>query len=257
LSVDADHDKETLVEVTPLEARFVGALGGVVSEGGGVAVVVGSVVVGSVVLGSVVVVVVVVESVAVVVVMSVAAAVVVSVAVVGGAVVVVCVVVVFAVVVVVGVVAVAVNPGTRTVALKFLFIVSGGSTRRTPWIRFARTVMLHSVPGASLRFALSVYLDAGEELSENACGRAAGHASVNDPAVARTRLLKRMETTPPADIESDTTRGGASADADDWTSPVNQDAPPATETARPSPSGADSKRTSTLHPRCKSPSLTT
>jgi hypothetical protein len=240
LSVEAAQDSETLVEVAPLEERLVGAVGGVVSEVVGVAVVVGVVVVGVavvvVVVAVVVVVVVVVAAVVVVVIVPVAVVPVV----VGG-----------------GTVVVGVERGTRSVALKSLFMVSGGSTRSTSRIRVARTVMLQRVPGAGLRFVVNVYPDAGEELSENVCRRLTGHARLNDPAVARTDSLKRMESTARADIDTETTLGGASADVDTGTSRVSQDAPPARDAPKPSPSGADSETAMTLQRRCEGSSLTT
>jgi hypothetical protein len=158
--------------------------------------------------------------------------------------------VVVVVVVVVDVVVVLVGGGgvgTRTLARKFLLIVSGGSTRSTSWIRFARTRIEHTVPGARCRLGVSLNLDAGEELSENLFPCLLGHSSPNERFVARTRSLKRTDNTPAADIDTDTTRGAASAEDDSGTSPVSHEPPPAADTAAVRPSGAASATATTFH----------
>jgi hypothetical protein len=156
-------------------------------------------------------------------------------------------------VVVVGVVVVGgVTRGTRSVARKFLLILSGGSTRSTSWIRLARTVMRHTVPAASVRFGVSVNREAGDELNENRNGRPLGHANTNERRVARTRSLNRTDNTPADDNDTELTRGARSAEADNGTRPANHEPPPATDTPAASPSGAASSTTTTLHQRlCK------
>ena len=59
------------------------------------------------------------------------------------------------VVVVVVVVGGAFAGGTRNVSLKSRAIVSGGSSRSTSWIRFARTVTEQTVPAPGACFGLS------------------------------------------------------------------------------------------------------
>jgi hypothetical protein len=137
--------------------------------------------------------------------------------------------------------------GTCTLARNLLLIVSGGSTRSTSWIRFARTRIEHTVPGARLRLGVSLNVDAGDELSENLFPRPLGHSSPNDRFVARTRSLKRTDSTPAADIETDTTRGAASAEDESGTSPVSHEVPPAADTPAVRPNGTASATATTFH----------
>jgi hypothetical protein len=108
-------------------------------------------------------------------------------------------------------------------------------------------VIVQSVPAASLRLGVSVNADAGDALKENACRRLLGHSNRNDRAVARTRSLNRTDSTPAVDIETDTTRGGASAADDNGTRLVNHEVPPATDTPVARPSGAASATAPTFH----------
>ena len=137
--------------------------------------------------------------------------------------------------------------GTRTLARKFFLIVSGGSTRSTSWIRFARTRIEHTVPGARLRLAVSLNLEAGEELSENLFPCLLGHSSPNERFVARTRSLKRTDSTPAADIDTDATRGAVSAEDESGTSRVSQELPPAADTPAARPSGTASATATIFH----------
>jgi hypothetical protein len=107
-------------------------------------------------------------------------------------------------------------------------------------------VILHTVPSARVRLGVSVKVEAGDELSANLSGRPRGQANLNDLGLARTRSLNRIESTPRADIDTDTTRGALSADLD-GTRSVNHAAPPATDTPTPSPSGAASATATTFH----------
>jgi hypothetical protein len=162
-------------------------------------------------------------------------------------------------VVVVVVVAGGVESGTRTSALKFLRIVSGRPARSKSWIRPARTVIRHSVPPASVTRGVNVKLTAGETLRANTRGRPGGQASLNDAVLARTRSLKRTDSSPRVDIDTDTTRGRTSADDEAVTSRVSHDVPSAADTLTNSPTGAATATASTFHQRARKagPSLTT
>lgn len=146
---------------------------------------------------------------------------------------------------VVPVVVLGVGTGTRTVARKRLFIVSGGSAQSTSWMRLAYTVIRQTVPGASVRLGVSVNLDAGERLDENLSACPLGHANLNDRRVARTRSLKRTVSTPPDAIDTERTRGARSAEAEGMKA-FNHEAPVAAVTPAASKSGAASATATTV-----------
>ena len=106
----------------------------------------------------------------------------------------------------------------------------------------------HSVPAANRRRSVSVKVAEGERLSENARARRGGQANRNADLRARTDSLNRTVNTERGDIDTDTTRGAASADADDGTNFPNHPVPPATDTPSARPNGPASAAAATcLH----------
>ena len=97
-----------------------------------------------------------------------------------------------------------------------------------------------------LRLGRNVKLAAGDTLNANIAFRLAGHAKANDAFFARTRSLNRTAKTARDEIETETTRGAASALLD-GTTPDSHEPPPANDT--PTPSGAASSTTKTLNNR--------
>jgi hypothetical protein len=107
-------------------------------------------------------------------------------------------------------------------------------------------VIRHNVPTATRRLGRNVKPAAGDRLNPNLTFRLTGHAKANDAFSARTRSLKRTTITPRDEIDTETTRGGAST-ALDGTTPDSHELPPANET--PTPSGAASNTAQTLNKR--------
>jgi hypothetical protein len=103
-------------------------------------------------------------------------------------------------------------------------------------MRFPRTTIRHSVPAATVCRGVNRYRDAGDRLSAKPRERLGGHAKPKARTRARTASLNRTETTPPAEIETDTTRGAASAD-DGGSKSVSHPVPPATDTPKARPNG--------------------
>src|SRR5690348_16498167 len=101
-------------------------------------------------------------------------------------------------------------------------------------MRFARTTIRHRVPTATVCRGVNRYRDAGDRLSAKPRERLGGHAKPNARTRARTASLNRTETTPPVEIETDTTCGAASAD-DRGSKSVSHPVPPATDTPKARP----------------------
>jgi hypothetical protein len=132
--------------------------------------------------------------------------------------------------------------GTRTKLVNRRRITSGESTS---WIRLPNTVIRHTVPAANGTGGVNRNDAAGDRLSENTRRCPSGHANRNDACRARTCSLKRTVNTERGDIDTDTTPGARSADADNGSKPANQPVPPATDTPRASPNGPASAAAAT------------
>jgi hypothetical protein len=103
-------------------------------------------------------------------------------------------------------------------------------------MRFARTTIRQRVPTGTVCRGVNRYRDADDRLSAKPRERLGGHAKPKARTRARTASLNRTETRPPAEIETDTTRGAGSAD-DGGSKSVSHPVPPATDTPKARPNG--------------------